>query len=56
MKKVSIYSSNFASKEEWDEFLDDLEFTAEEILEIEEVELRIKSSDVPGKTIEAKLY
>jgi len=50
MKKISIYSTHYNSKEDWEEFLSELEFTAEEIMEINEVELRIQSVAVPCTT------
>lgn len=56
MKKVSIYSSDFRIQEDWNDLLEELDYSAEERETIEEVELSITKAEVPDTTIEGKHY
>lgn len=56
MKKVTIYSSDFSEKGDWNDFLEELDFNQEERENIEEVELTVSSSEIPDGSVEGKLY
>lgn len=56
MKKVSIYSSDFSRQEDWNDLLEELNYSEEERKTIEEVELTVNASEVPDGTIEDKQY
>lgn len=56
MKKVSLYSSDFDDREDWNNVLEELDFSEEEREIIDEVELTVSSSEVSNDTIEDKLY
>ena len=56
MKKVSVYNSDFSNPEDWNDFLEELEYPEEVRKEIEEVELTVQSANVPDSAIEENLY
>jgi hypothetical protein len=56
MKKVSIYSSDFSNQDDWNDFLEELDYSKEERETIDEIELTVQSAEVPDQTIETKNY
>ena len=56
MKKVSIYNSDFNHQDDWNDFLEELEFPEEEREMINEVELTVTKAEVPDSTTEEQQW
>ncbi len=56
MKNVSIYSSDFDDLEDWNNLLEELNYSEDEREMINEIELAIVYADVPESAIMQKQY
>ncbi len=56
MKDITIYKSDFENLQDWNDFLEELEYSLDEKETIEEVDLNVQSSIVQNIGMEEKQY